>query len=364
MGKCRIRNCRFVFERFGTNGESRRNRKTMRKPILFLAAFIFFGANLLPPAVRAQEKPLTLIQLRRAITTVKEKAGPEKSALLRKIAADVKARGVDFPLTPENEKLLRGEGATDDIIEIIRQNSPSVPGTKTGGKDLKNSIGMEFVRIPSGSFTMGGSELNKNEQPAHRVTISRAFYIGKYEVTIGEWKRVMGDSASPIADEDKMFYASERQPVIYVSWYDAQEYIKRLSALDGGAYRLPSEAEWEYAARAGTTTSWHFGNNSGKIDTYVWLAANSGSKTHKVGMKQPNGFGIYDIYGNVSEWVHDRYGFYQSEPSTDPFGPATGETRVIRGGGWNATHFGSTYRESATPNFRKNSIGFRLVRIE
>lgn len=311
----------------------------------------------------AQEKPFTMGQLLRAISTVNEKTGPEKAKLLRRIAADVKARGVDFPLTKDYEKLLRDEGANNQLIDAIRRKAAETTPTPDGGKAFKNSIGMEFIRIPSGTFTMG-SAANKDEQPVHRATVSKAFYIGKYEVTIGEWKKVMGDSANPIADEDKMFYEKDRQPIIYVSWGDVQEFIKRLSTQDGGAYRLPTEAEWEYVARAGTKTQWFFGSDFGKIGTYAWIGSNSGGKTHEVGKKEPNGFGVYDIYGNVSEWVHDRYAPYPSDAVTDSFGSKTGDDRVTRGGGWNITVLSSTYRGYAAPTYRKNNIGFRLVRVE
>jgi len=164
---------------------------------------------------------------------------------------------------------------------------------------------MEFVLIPAGTFTMGSPDSDSNaydhEKPAHQVTISEPFYMGKYEVTQAQWKAVMGENPSRFKGDD--------HPVENVSWEDVQQFIQKLNAKEGKeACRLPTEAEWEYAARAGTTTIYSFGNNASQLGNYAWYDENSGNTTHPVGDKPPNPWGLYDMHGNVWEWVQDWYG--------------------------------------------------------
>ena len=180
----------------------------------------------------------------------------------------------------------------------------------------RNSIGMEFVRIGPGEFMMGCSiednECNADEKPAHPVQISKTFEIGKFEVTQAQWQSVMASNPSTIKGDDK--------PVETVSKDEAHEFMQRLNARnDGYRYRLPTEAEWEYAARAGTK-----GAYAGKLTDIAWYADNSEDETHPVGKKKPNAWGLYDMHGNVREWVEDFYGrnYYSSSPAADPTGPA------------------------------------------
>ena len=193
---------------------------------------------------------------------------------------------------------------------------------------------MEFVLIPAGAFTMGSPDSDPNaydnEKPAHQVTISEPFYMGKYEVTQAQWQAVMGANPSAFKGDDR--------PVESVSWNDIQDFIKKLNKQEqranGVLCRLPTEAQWEYAARAGTTTRYSFGDDAANLDDYAWYSENAGKTTHPVGQKKHNAWGLYDMHGNVWEWVQDWYDPYAAEAMTDPSGPASGAERVIRGGGW------------------------------
>ena len=233
--------------------------------------------------------------------------------------------------------------------------------------------GMEFVYIPAGSFEMGSSESEwkealrncgsgcseewfSREAPKHRVTIREGFYLGRYEVTQGEWERIMGSNPSNFKGNPKL-------PVEKVSWEDAQAFIKKLNEREGReVYRLPREAEWEYACRAGTS-----GEYAGNLDGMGWYSGNAGGKTHAVGEKSPNGWGLYDMHGNVLEWCGDWYdsSYYQKSPSEDPRGPSEGSGRVIRGGSWDAlaVFCRSALRDYCVPGYRFNFLGFRLLRM-
>lgn len=230
-------------------------------------------------------------------------------------------------------------------------------------KTFKNSIGMEFVIVPSGSFMMGEDknfeDASNYETPRHSVMISKEFYMGKYEVTQEHWVTVMGNNPSR--------FKGKTNPVEWVSWDNVQEFIKKLNAKEGGdKYRLPTEAEWEYAARAGSTGKYCFGDEEWELGEYAWYGENWGSgKTYPVGQKKPNAWGLYDMHGNVWEWCQDWYGdeYYSSSPGTDPKGPASGSARVYRGGGWNAVavHCRSACRGGYSPGNRFCDLGFRLV---
>jgi formylglycine-generating enzyme required for sulfatase activity len=235
-------------------------------------------------------------------------------------------------------------------------------------KTHTNSIGMEFVLISPGTFTMGAGDGEKkgekkadDEIPAHQVRISKPFYLGKFEVTQGQWEAVMGSRSNPSN------FNGRSNPVEMVSWDNVQEFINRLNKQEGHTrYRLPTEAEWEYAARAGTTSAYSFGDDAGSLGQYAWYADNSGKKTHPVGQKQSNAWGLYDMHGNVWEWVQDWHGenYYSSSPSTDPKGPSSGSGRVTRGGCWinDAGGCRSASRNSYWPGGRSGEYyGFRLA---
>ncbi|MBX7222623.1 MAG: formylglycine-generating enzyme family protein [Blastocatellia bacterium] len=217
-----------------------------------------------------------------------------------------------------------------------------------------NRWGMKFVLIPAGSFQMGAASSDYNdERPVHHVTISQPFYLGKYQVTQREWREVMGNNPS--------YFKGDDLPVEQVSWEDVQEFIKKLNGGGDGEYRLPSEAEWEYACRAGT-----MGDYAGQLGEMGWYAENSGNQMHPVGQKKPNGWGLYDMHGNVWEWCQDWWdaGYYAKSPPIDPTGPPGGSSRVIRGGGWyyRAVDCRSASRDWGTPAGRNHNLGFRLVR--
>jgi formylglycine-generating enzyme required for sulfatase activity len=221
-----------------------------------------------------------------------------------------------------------------------------------------NSIGMKFTRIPAGEFYMGSTEFGWGK-PVHKVKINNPFYLGTHPVTQREWKAVMGHNSSHFKGDDL--------PVENVSWDDVQEFIKKLNEKeDTDKYRLPSEAEWEYACRAGTTTKYSFGDSESKLGKYAWYEANSGDKTHPVGQKKPNPWGLYDMHGNVWEWVQDeRHDHYDGAPTDgSAWESGDGADRINRGGSLSRIpgYCQSAIRNALDPGFRYDDIGFRLLR--
>jgi formylglycine-generating enzyme required for sulfatase activity len=232
------------------------------------------------------------------------------------------------------------------------------------GQTIKDCpICPELVVVPTGRFTMG-TALKANmydwEKPVRDVSIF-GFAIGKFEVTQGQWKAVMGSNPSQFNN------CGDDCPVDNVSWDDAQAYIRKLNQISGKNFRLPSEAEWEYAARAGTRTRWSFGDNDSQIGQYAWIVDNSGGRTQKVGQKRPNAFGLHDTYGNVEEWVEDCwFADYVGAPSDERAwtSPCREDRRVLRGGHWSHLAVGSrsASRGGLDPKSRKPYIGLRLAR--
>jgi formylglycine-generating enzyme required for sulfatase activity len=219
-----------------------------------------------------------------------------------------------------------------------------------------------FVLIPAGTFMMGSppDKLKRvYDQTLHQVTISKPFYMQTTEVTQGQWKKVMGENPSRFKGNDNL-------PVEQVSWNDVQDFIGRLNRQERTVkYRLPTEAEWEYACRAGSTTAYCFGDNPGDLGEYTWYKDNSEDRTHPVGQKKPNAWGLYDMHGNVCEWVKDWYGDYPLGSVTDPEGPSSGSHRVYRGGSY--TYYDraclSSLRSRYDLGIRPSHLGFRLLRI-
>jgi formylglycine-generating enzyme required for sulfatase activity len=211
-----------------------------------------------------------------------------------------------------------------------------------------------FVRIPVGDFQMGSNSGSDDERPVHKVRIRQVFEMGKYPVTQAQWEAVMGEGENP------SYFKGADRPVETVSWTDAQGFIRKLNELDDRyEYRLPTEAEWEYACRAGST-----GDYPRQLDEVAWYEKNSGGETHPVGKKKPNAWGLTDMHGNVWEWVQDWYGVYPDKRVTGPQGPVSGSGRVARGGAWSseAQHCRSTHRLRIAPVSRSSVLGFRLVR--
>ena len=221
----------------------------------------------------------------------------------------------------------------------------------------RNSIGMELVRIPAGEFMMGSDSDRPDEKPLHQVVISKPFYLGKYEVTQAQWQEIMGANPSH-------FKGDPNRPVERVSWTMVQEFISKLNAREGHSlYRLPTEAEWEYAARAGSTTKYYFGDDDALLGQYAWYNKNDKGATHPVGQLKPNAWGLYDMMGNVWEWVQDWRGPYIAGQQVDPQGPPTGNARGYRGGGWGYPHIRCrvAFRSYDSPNYVYGTHGFRLA---
>ena len=223
-----------------------------------------------------------------------------------------------------------------------------------------HGVAFKMVRVAGGTFQMGatseqGKDFFDDRKPVHFVTLSD-YYIGQTQVTQELWQAVMGSNPS-------YFKGDNQRPVEKVSWDDCQEFIEKLNQLTGKSFRLPTEAEWEYAARGGSKSKGYKYSGSNDADAVAWWDNNSGSKTHPVAQKQSNELGLYDMSGNVWEWCADWYGNYSSNSQTNPTGPSTGSSRVLRGGGWGfiAGLMRVSYRSFSTPGNRFNYYGLRLA---
>ena len=221
--------------------------------------------------------------------------------------------------------------------------------------DLGGGVKMEMVLVPAGEFTMGGD----NEKPVHKVTITKPFYLGKYEVTQEQWEAVMGNNPSR--------FKGPKNPVESISWDNCQQFLVKLNAKSGGQggkFVLPTEAQWEYACRAGSTGKFCFGDDEKQLGEYAWYAVNSEHKTHPVGGKRPNTFGLHDMHGNVWEWCQDWYGAYGAKAVDDPSGPTRGSFRVFRGGSWlsGGRFCRSAYRRIGR-GYRHGRLGLRVARV-
>ncbi len=253
----------------------------------------------------------------------------------QRAAALVKQHGINFVADDDYIQTLRVAGADDSMIAAVRAASPAhttelqvVAGTvRVNSKD-----GLKYVWVPAGTFMMGCSpgdtDCYSDENPRHQVTITHGFWLGQTEVTAGSFKKFSAATgvAMPPAPNFNSAWADNDQPILNETWDEASQYC----AWAGG--RLPTEAEWEYAARGGSTEAYY-----GDLNATAWYQNNSGAVTHSVGQKQPNGFGLFDVLGNVSEWVNDWHenNYYLHSPAQDPPGPATGKDRVLRGGSYN-----------------------------
>jgi formylglycine-generating enzyme required for sulfatase activity len=232
--------------------------------------------------------------------------------------------------------------------------------------DLGGGVKLEMVLVPAGEFTMGSPDSDKDafsdEKPQHRVRITKPFYLGKYEVTQEQWKAVMGNNPS--------YAKAPKYAVELVSWEDRQNFLDRLNAklgAGGGKFHLPSEAQWEYACRAGSTTKFCYGDDEARLGDYAWFADNSHGKSHPVGEKKPNAWGLYDMHGNVWDWCHDWYdgGYYAKSPVDDPRGPATGTGHVGRGGGRTAIAklCRSAVRYEFKAGYKDFNLGLRIAQV-
>jgi formylglycine-generating enzyme required for sulfatase activity len=223
--------------------------------------------------------------------------------------------------------------------------------------DLGSGVKLDLVLINPGTFMMGSENISDNEKPVHKVTLTKPFYIGKYEVTQEQWKVVVGDNPSNCKDGAD----AGKRPVEQVSWDDVnKKFLPKLAEImpKGLKARLPTEAEWEYCCRAGTS-----GDYAGELDSMGWYENNSKDTPHPVGGKKPNAWGLYDMHGNVWEWCADLKGDYTAEAVTDPAGATSSSYRIGRGGCWciDNNHCKSAFRDWGTSGFKSPRLGFRLA---
>jgi formylglycine-generating enzyme required for sulfatase activity len=311
-------------------------------------------------------------------------------------------------LEPATEEMIRPEpspsspelGSAFEVPSAAKDphGNPVKKGTdaKTGWPlEIRHkATGMHLVFVPAGEFQMGSADGQEHEKPVHKVRITKPFYMGKYEVTQAEWQKVMGLPAAPgtaQARNNPSNSKGDSNPVETVSWDECQEFMRKLnepvrSVRHGGSssavgtprgkeppeggttsleFSLPTDAQWEYACRAGTESKFSFGDGDGALGEHAWYDENSGKKTHPVGGKKPNAWGLYDMHGNVWEWCSDWYdrGYYGESPESDPTGPADGSNRVVRGGGWDATanYCRSACRYYNSPGRGTVNLGCRAV---
>jgi len=222
---------------------------------------------------------------------------------------------------------------------------------------IEKQLDLKFSKISAGCFKMGSNYATSDQKPVHEVCLEKDYWISKYELTQAQWKKITGTNPS-------YFKNNPDNPVEQISWNDIQNFLAQLNKNSSYLYRLPTEAEWEYACK-GNNFYVYCGNND-ELDSLAWHGGNTEFKTTKIGQKMPNQFDLYDMNGNVSEWVADKYGSYPNGKSIDPKGSLTGKNIIIRGGGWNDSIQinTSTYRQNASPNTKSPYHGFRLVMVE
>ena len=293
--------------------------------------------NYLPLMIKFADYGVESVEKNRTYVLVLNQMGMSSNpADVSTTVSTVSVSPVQVPAVPSNT-------ISDDVITI----------------PVKDGICIEMVKVEAGTFMMGATSEMKDsygwEKPVHQVTLTNDYYMGKYEVTQALWQAVMGSNPSE--------YKGDNLPVETVSWNDCQKFISKLNSLTGRMFRLPTEAEWEYAARGGKESRGYQYSGSSNISDVAWYDENSGSKTHPVGTKQANELGIYDMTGNVWEWCSDWYSSYSSSSQTNPTGSDSGSARVSRGGGWNcnASYCRLSVRFYYTPDFRLDILGLRLA---
>jgi formylglycine-generating enzyme required for sulfatase activity len=327
--------------------------------------------------------PVIPILIDRAAMPGEADLPPSLSRLAYRNAIEVD-QGRDF--RHHVDRLIRG------IEQLLQQAQPQ-PGSPQPMGEWTNSIGIKLKLIPAGEFLMGSpesdSDAEDDEKPQHRVRITQPFYLGIHQVTVRQYQRfIEATGYRTEAEEDgeggwgwdagagkpvqnpkftwrsRIFNQTDEHPVVNVSWNDAKAFCDWLSQREGQTYGLPTEAQWESACRAGTTTRFSFGDDEDALGEYAWYSANSGGRTHPVGEKKPNGFGLHDMHGNVWEWCWDGYGNYQRTAVDDPRGAEGASRRVIRGGSWsiNPRVARSAGRLWLGPGNRGGDLGFRVAR--
>ena len=302
--------------------------------LVILLAFGFVaGAQNVTVRKPKKQKPATT-----QVAPKKERASKQREVQSRKGKADSHSKKAKVDISPTIGK------------------ANYTPNVKTF---YANGVSFEMVEVRGGTFRMGGTSEqggdadSDDEYPVHSVTLS-GYYIGKTEVTQALWKAVMGSNPSK--------FIGDNLPVENVSWYDCQEFIRKLNSLTGQNFRLPTEAEWEFACRGGNNSRGYKYSGSNYIDNVAWYDGNSGDKTHSVATKSPNELGIYDMSGNVGEWCGDWFGDYSSGAQTNPKGPNDGRDRVERGGSWyfSARSCRSSNHNYDCPGIHFYDVGLRL----
>ena len=296
--------------------------------------------NYLPLMIKFADYGVESVEKNRTYVLVLNQMGMSSNpADVSTTASTVSVSPVQVPAVPSNT-------ISDDVITI----------------PVKDGICIEMVKVEAGTFMMGATSEMKNpyddEKPVHQVTLTNDYYMGKYEVTQALWQVVMGKNPS--------YFKGDNLPVNYVRWKDCQRFISKLNSMTGRKFRLPTEAEWEYAARGGKKSRGYQYSGSSNISDVAWYDGNSGDKTHPVGTKQANELGIYDMTGNVLEWCQDWYGSYYSSSQTNPTGATSGSRHVNRGGSWhsNVRRSSSSCRYGVIYVDRDLDLGFRLALSE
>ena len=282
---------------------------------------------------------------------------PNKNDRPHSIAAWRALLRTDAPAAEGQTDARRARPSDDEVTIISEALAPGKP--KSVQPFRVNGVSFNMIHVEGGTFTMGatpeqGDDAYDWEKPAHQVTLS-SYYIGETEVTQALWEAVMGSNPS--------YFKGSEHPVERVSWDDCQTFIRKLNTLTGKTFRLPTEAEWEYAARSGKKSQGYKYSGSNTLDNVAWYDDNSGGETHPVKTKSPNELGLYDMSGNVWEWCQDWSGGYDSSSQKNPTGPSTGSARVSRGGSWYyfARYCRVSFRGNSAPDNRSGSLGFRLA---
>ena len=293
-------------------------------------------------------------RIEKRLSSLLEKTGKDNAEVSGKAVKGIKPAGGKPPATnPPAAKKTKAGSMGEGLSKAEKR-------VKVAEEDLGKGIKLEMVLVPAGKFMMGSPASEKgryDDETQHEVTLTKSYYMGKYAVTQEQWKSVMGKNPS--------YSKNAKNPVTGVSWKDCQEFIKKLNGITKGKYRLPTESEWEYACRAGTTTAYSFGAKITPKDANY--ADSRIGNPLVVGSYKPNGFGLYDMHGNVNEWCEDWKADYPKGAVIDPKGPAKGEYRVLRGGSFvsvarSVSHARSSYRGIGAPADREYGPGFRLAR--
>lgn len=338
-------------------------------------------------ALRGSAASLDMVAVARRLTTkLHDDLGMDRALASWAIASWMQALEIGGLIEDDADDARADDDGFDwSAISILssHNNDTQLPPPTVAAAAFTNSIGMQFVRIEPGEFAMGSDE-HANAEPNHLVRITKAFHIGIFPVTQGEYEAITGDNPSG--------FRGHSNPVEQVRWDEAVSFCEQLSGREGVTYRLPTEAEWEYACRAGNPRKWCFGDRFLTLDMYAWHADNADSRTHAVGQKKPNAWGVFDMHGNVWEWCQDWYDDYDFEYDTrsrrgnprgswatiayafsfeadnksqviDPTGPVHGTERVIRGGSWidRPKECDSASRNCLIPTYREDTVGFRCV---